>query len=391
VAPLQQAHPVRAVIIGSGIIARQHRRSILACGGEVVGVLSSRPDSTERAASEWHVAGYRGLAEALASGADVVHVCSPNQSHFGYASAALSAGMHVVCEKPLGISAEEAADLADLAAKSGLVATVPFVYRFHPLIREIRARRIAGEFGEWRVMHGSYLQDWLSSATTSNWRVNASTGGPSRAFADIGSHWCDLVEWVSGEVFEEVVASTRAVHARRPSTSSHIFDATESEREETTLVETEDVVAAIFRTERDVLTNLTVSQVSLGRKNRLWFELDGANASVAFDQEFADTIWIGGERESRLVQRDPSQGSAEQRRLSFLPPGHTQGYAECFDAFVADSYSAIRSVRPDGLPTFEDGARSARIVSAVLNSARSGEWVKISKSPSTQALNERHR
>jgi predicted dehydrogenase len=229
------------------------------------------------------------------------------------------------------------------------------------------------------VLHkrtGSYLQDWLLGVDDTNWRVDAALGGPSRAFADIGSHWCDLVEWISGERFDSVVASLQTTVAERPAGSVQSFTAAVKGGPAQT-VGTEDVAVALLRTKNGVLTTLTVSQVSAGRKNRLWFEIDGAKASLVFDQESPERLWVGERDSTRLLVRDPSRGSAEQRRLATLPAGHAQGYAQCFEAFVADTYAVIRGETRDGLPTFDDGWRSARIVDAVLASSKANSWVRI--------------
>ncbi|MGC0239391.1 Gfo/Idh/MocA family protein [Arthrobacter sp. SD76] len=201
-------------------------------------------------------------------------------------------------------------------------------------------------------------------------------GGPSRTFADIGSHWCDLMEYVTGERIAEVFAATTITVPKRPTTASSSFGGASGAGPMQT-VTTEDAATVLFRTESGVLGNLVVSQVSAGRKNRLWFEFDGAHRSAVFDQENPETLWLGEENAAIVLQRDPSQGSPEQRRLSRLPAGHAQGYAQCFEAFVEDTYAAVRGDERPGLPTFADGLRSAIIVDAVVASARSGNWQQV--------------
>lgn len=375
------ASDIRGVaILGAGMIAAVHRRAAVLAGADVVGVLASSPQRSREAASEWGVGhGYHDLDEVLADErVGTVHICTPNSTHAAYAEAALRAGKHVICEKPLGISLRQAEQMAALAAKTGLVATVPFVYRYHPMVREIRARRQAGEFGDWVLFHGSYLQDWMLSPEASSWRVDPRLGGPSRAFADIGSHWCDLVQWVSGENFTDVLAEMSTAVPERPAAGGPTFTGTAGAAAgERVAVRTEDSAALVLRTSRGTLGSATISQVAAGRKNRLWFELDGTLGSAEFDQENPERIWLGGAEGSRILVRDPEHGSEEQRRLSRLPAGHGQGYAECFEAFVADTYAAIAGRTPEGLPTFEDGLRSARLVDAVLRSAHDAAWTKV--------------
>lgn len=378
-------------VVGAGMIAAVHRRAALLAGAEVHGVLASSPERSREVAADWGLEhGYPDLDALLADErVDVVHVCTPNATHVRYAEAALRAGRHVVCEKPLATGVEDARRLTGLAAERGLVATVPFVYRYHPLVRELRARRLAGEFGRFHLLHGSYLQDWMLDPETSGWRVDPELGGASRAFADIGSHWCDLVEWVSGERFTEVLAETSIAVPDRPVAGGPSFsgpatgEAATAEPAATASVRTEDAAAVLLRTAGGVLGSTLVSQVSAGRKNRLWFELDGERGSAVFDQENPESVWLGAPEGARVLVRDPSQGSAEQRRLSRLPAGHAQGYADCFDSFVADTYAAIRGELDGearaGLPTFADGLRSAHLVDAVLRSARAGAWTTVTE------------
>ncbi|WP_448133199.1 Gfo/Idh/MocA family protein [Stenotrophomonas rhizophila] len=366
-------------IVGTGMIGAVHRRAALLAGAEIRGVAASSPQRARDVAEAWGVPrAYRDIEDVVADPqVQVVHVCTPNHLHRGMAQAALEAGKHVICEKPLATTLEDAQALAALAASNALVATVPFVYRYHPVIREARARIAQGELGPLHLIHGSYLQDWLLDPASNNWRVDPALGGASRVFADIGSHWCDLVEWVSGERFAEVSAAFATVIAERSTDTGQSFT-TAVAGGAMQAVASEDVAAAMFKTGAGTLASLTVSQVSAGRHNRLWFEIDGARASVAFNQEDAERLWIGlpDQREEVFV-RGPSAGSAEQRRLSVLPAGHAQGYAQCFEAFVADTYRAIEGEQPQGLPTFEDGVRSALIVDRVIASARTRAWTTI--------------
>ncbi|ENE1250612.1 MULTISPECIES: Gfo/Idh/MocA family oxidoreductase [Stenotrophomonas maltophilia group] len=366
-------------IVGTGMIGAVHRRAALLAGAQIRGVAASSAQRAHEVAQSWNVPrAYRDIDEVIADPqVQVVHVCTPNHLHRPMAQAALEAGKHVICEKPLATSLEDAQALAALAASRGLVATVPFVYRYHPVVREARARIAHGELGPLHLIHGSYLQDWLLDPASNNWRVDPALGGTSRVFADIGSHWCDLVEWISGERFAEVNAAFETVIAERGAITGQSFSTpTASDAMQT--VTSEDVAAAMFRTGAGTLASLTVSQVSAGRHNRLWFEIDGARASVAFNQEDAERLWIGrpGQREEIFV-RGPGAGGVEQRRLSVLPAGHAQGYGHCFEAFVADTYRAIDGERPEGLPTFNDGVRSARIVDRVIASARTRAWTTI--------------
>jgi predicted dehydrogenase len=309
---------------------------------------------------------------------DVVHVCTPNNLHLPLAEAALEAGKHVVCEKPLGMDAAEAEQLAAAAAGSGRQAGVPFVYRFYPTIREARERVARGELGTVHLLHGTYLQDWLLRPEDDNWRVDESIGGASRAFADIGSHWCDLAEFVSGERLLRLSARTLTVVPERVTSSARRAFAGGDASGERRAVRTEDVALVQFETDGGALGSVVISQVSAGRKNRLWIELDGAEEALAFDQEQPEQLWAGRRELETIVRRDPEFLSAAAARYATLPGGHPQGYADCFDAFVADFYEAVRTGQPPpGLPVFADGVRAVRITEAVLASTATGEWVDV--------------
>jgi predicted dehydrogenase len=364
------------------MIGGVHRRAALLAGAEVVGVMASSADRSRQVAADWDIKqAYSVVNEVAESDVDVVHICTPNASHVPYAITLMQAGKHVICEKPLGMSREEAEQAAAVATETGVVNTMPFAYRFHPMVREMQARVQDAEFGQLNLIHGSYLQDWMLNPRVSNWRVDPKQGGPSRAFGDIGSHWCDLAEWVSGERIATLVATTSIGIPQRPAATAESFTAAASDAPMAD-VETEDSALILFRTAGDVAGSAVISQLAAGRKNRLWLEVDGAQLSAVFDQEHAEYLWIGSESGTTVLHRNPNQGSAEQRRLATLPAGHAQGYAQCFEAFVADSYATVRArstgePAPEGLPTFADGARAAAICDAMLESAKTGAWVTV--------------
>ena len=379
--------PFRVGIIGAGFIGEVHASAARRSGAHIVGVAASTPANTEAAVAR--LGAERGFAdgEALAASPDIdiVHICTPNHLHALFARTALAAGKHVVCEKPLAVDAATA-DLLDRAAvEAGVVATVPFVYRFYPLVREARAR-LRADAGPIRLIHGTYLQDWLSTSDDDNWRVDAELGGPSRAFADIGSHWCDLVEFVTGDRIESVCAELVTTLAERVDQGAPAPPSQPADKDGDgpwRRVTTEDVAMVLFRTERGVVGSVVISQVSAGRKNHLAFEVAGATATVRFDQEQPDTLWVGRRSESEIVDRDAAQLDASAAVYAVVPPGHPQGYQDSFDAFVADTYRAVQAgsaAAIDGLPTFGDGARAAGITDAVLRSSTEHGWTDVTPS-----------
>lgn len=352
----------RAGIIGTGFMGRVHTRAIRSAGGTVIGAVGSTPAKGGEFTAE--IGAVRGFDTAEAMFADpevdVVHICTPNHLHEALATAAIAAGKHVVCEKPLSVDADSAASMARAAADAGLVATVPFVNRFHPLMREARHLINEGAIGRLTLAHGSYLQDWLLLPEDDNWRVQARLGGPLRAFGDIGSHWCDLLEFVTGDRIRRVNAQLSTVHSDR-----------------TGPVDTEDIATVQFGTESGAIGIAVISQVSAGRKNRMLLELSGTDATLSFDQEQPEVLWLGRRDRSSLLVRDPEVMGPEATRLSRVPAGHAQGYQDCFNAFVADTAAAVAGAVPDGLPDFAAGARAAVLAEAVLSSARTGNWVEV--------------
>lgn len=347
---------LRAGIVGSGFMAVVHARAALRAGAEIAAIVT-RTGGDDLATAMGATRAVRDLHQLL-DDVDVIHVCTPNNLHEEQALAALAAGVHVVCEKPLAVSAAAARRMATTATASGLVATVPFVYRFYGSVRQMRAR--IHRDGRLRQLRGSYLQDWLADPSAANWRIDPALGGSSRAFADIGVHWIDLAEFVTGERIARLTAQLRTVVPARGGRS----------------VRTEDLAGILFETAAGVTGQLAVSQVSWGRTNRLQLDLDGVDESLSFCSEQEEQLWLGDRHGVRLLPRGRSADPATAR-FDRVPAGHPQGYQDCFDAFVDDTYAAVLGERPEGLPTFVDGARAADITEAVLASAASGAWVDV--------------
>jgi predicted dehydrogenase len=371
---------LRAGIVGAGFIGTVHARSARLAGARVAGVAASSPERSHAAAGRLRAERAFDTPQELAAddGIDVVHICTPNNLHAELAALALSHGKHVVCEKPLATSAAQADELLAAAGAARTVATVPFAYRFNPVVREARARIAAGSLGPVRLIHGGYLQDWLASADDDNWRVDAQQGGPSRAFADIGSHWCDLAEFITGDRIAALCAQTARVFAERADRgSARAFEAGGGDGAARRAVTTEDAATVMFRTVGGAHGTMLVSQISPGRKNHLHVEVACAEATVRFEQENSERLWLGHREGAETLWRDPTTMAPDAARLAIAPAGHPQGYLDCFDLFVADTYAAIGGSPPDGLPTFADGARSARVVDAVLASAHAGAWVDV--------------
>lgn len=357
-------HP-GAAFIGGGLMGAVHSRAARAAGARLVGVASATAATAAVARDRLGVERAYPSVDALLADPDIdiVHVCTPNETHAELASAVLGAGKDVICEKPLDTSVDGAYDLVDVAKRSGRLAVVPFVYRFHPMVREARARIESGASGRLFSIQGTYLQDWLLDANDDDWRVDVRRGGPSRAFADIGSHLGDLLEFVTGDRIARVNAQTRTVHADRAVHQG---------------IRTEDLAAVLFETAAGVVGTMLVSQVAAGRKNRLAFEINAESETLVFDQERPDELLLGRREGFTALTRDPGRLCEAALPYSTVPAGHPQGYQDAFNALVRDAYLARQGKAVDGLPLFADGLRAAVLTDAILRSRDDGVWVDVS-------------
>jgi predicted dehydrogenase len=348
-----------AAVVGTGFIGAVHVEALRRLGVQVRGVVGS---SRERAQAT-------GLAEPYASfeamledpRVDVVHVTTPNHLHHAQASAALRAGKHVVCEKPLAMTTAESADLVRIAEESGRVHAVNYNLRFYPLVQHVHDVVARGEIGAVRLVSGHYLQDWLLHEGDWNWRVDAALGGELRAVGDIGSHWMDMTSFLTGRRIVSVMADLAT------------FIPSRDGRE----VKTDDAATILLRYEDGARGALTVSQVSAGRKNSLSFEIDGSESAVAWNSERPDELWIGHRgRANEVLARDPAAIGEKDG----LPPGHVEGFADTFKKLYAAVYRAVASGRPgDGYPTFADGHDAMLVMDAVACSSRERRWVDVAR------------
>lgn len=338
-------------------MAEIHSRALRDGSVSLHGVASSSPARASDAAQRLGAGHAYGSPYELINDPliDVVHICTPNNTHVELAELALKAGKHVICEKPIATSLADALSLAATAELAERIVAVPFVYRFHPMVRQAEFLRSSGALGDVHSVQGTYLQDWLLSPLNVNWRTDSRLGGRSRAFADIGSHLVDLVEFVTGESIMRLNALTRQIFKRDGSAN-------------------EDLAAVVFESTNGLLGTLLVSQVAPGRKNYLALDVMGTVSSAHFDQEAPETLWIGRRNESTVLTRDPEYLSVDAARLSRVPAGHPMGYQDAFNSFIDDAYSAFVGTAVAGLPTIASGVRAAAITDAVLASAESGGW-----------------
>jgi predicted dehydrogenase len=380
---------IGVAVIGTGFIGPVHIEALRRAGQPVVGILGSTPARSQRAAEKHGIPqAYATLAELLAdTKVQAVHVTSPNRFHAEQTAAALRAGKHVLCEKPLAMNSRESAELVKLAAELGLHAGVCYNVRFYPLCHEARERIVSGEAGQLLHITGSYVQDWLLHETDFNWRVLASEGGELRAIADIGTHWLDLIQFIAGEEITAVCADLQTVHPirKRPSgmTSVETFQADRATpvHDEAVNIDTEDAGNILLCFASGARGNLHVSQTTAGRKNCLRFELAGQKESLAWNSERPNELWIGQrDRASELLVRDPALLSPAARGIAAYPGGHNEGFADTFKQLFRTFYNSLdEDPRSASLPypTLADGHREILLCEAILQSHRQRTWIEL--------------
>jgi predicted dehydrogenase len=376
-----------AAVVGTGFIAPVHVEALRRLGRPVAGVVGSSPERARQAAARWGLArAYASLEEALADPAvGVIHVTSPNRHHHGQCKKVLAAGKHVVCEKPLAMTSAESAELVGLEGKAPGVGAVCYNVRYYPLCQEGRQRIAGGELGAVYHVIGSYAQDWLLYETDFNWRVLAGEGGALRAVADIGTHWLDLMTFVTGLEVEAVCADLRTFlpHRRKPAGGTETFQGKLSGPVETEVVavDTEDYGSVLLRFRGGASGCLAVSQVSAGRKNCLRFEVAGARSALAWDSERPNGLWLGRrDRANEVLLRDPALLHPEVRPFASYPGGHNEGYPDTFKQLFRSVYDHIESRdrnAPPPFPTFADGHREVLLGEATLRSHRERRWVEV--------------
>jgi predicted dehydrogenase len=373
-----------AGIVGTGFIAAVHVEALRRLDVDVLGVVGSTP---ERAAEARLGNVYESLGELLEDDrVDVVHVTTPNHLHYPQVKEVLAAGKHVVCEKPLALTAAESGELVDLAEAAGVVNCTNFMARFYPLAQHARSLVRAGALGEIWNVHGSYLQDWLLRPTDWNWRLEPERGGDLRAIGDIGSHWLDLVQFVTGRRIVEVFADLQTVLPVRRRLAGPVQTFAQSEAEgEDVGIATEDLGHVVLRFDGGARGAVVVSQVSAGRKNRLAFELDGAEAALAWNSERPEELWLGSrDRPNEVLLRDPSLLQPAAREATTLPGGHSEGFAETFRELYKRVYRAVENGAPPAepeYPTFADGHWENVLGEAIALSSRERRWIDVEVEP----------
>jgi predicted dehydrogenase len=378
-------------LVGAGFVGPHHLDAVRRLGFvDVVAVAGSSEASARKKADQLGVPKAYGSAEALLADAavQVVHNATPNYLHYPVNAAAIAAGKHVVSDKPLAMTAAEAKKLVDLAKAAGIVHAVTFNYRGNPLVQQARHLVARGDLGRPTFLRGHYLQDWLLKDTDYSWRLEPDKGGASSALGDIGSHWCDLAQHVSGLTITEVLGDITTVipKRKRPTGSREAFRAAAgNESFELVDIKVEDLASVLVRFDNGAKGAFSVGQVCAGHKNDVVLEVCGSKASLVWKQEQQNELWFGHrDGPNQILQKDPSLMDEAVRGYAHLPGGHQEAWADAFCNLMRDIYGFIRDgkkpsdAHPPAFATFEDGYRANVIIETILASAKNGSvWTKV--------------
>jgi predicted dehydrogenase len=377
-------------LVGAGFVGPHHIDAVRRLGYvDVVAIAATTEASARKKAEALGVPKAYGSFEALIDDPDVqvVHNATPNHLHYRVNAAVIARRKHVVSDKPLAMTAREAAALVEQATKAGVVHAVTFNYRGNPLVQQARLLVARGEIGRPHFVHGAYLQDWLLHDTDYSWRLEPDKGGASSALGDIGSHWCDLAQHVSGVRIVEVLADLTTVIKKRkkPTGSREAFQAAGEGRTEVVDVAVEDLASVLLRFDNGARGAFSVGQVCAGHKNDLRLEVCGSKASIGWRQEQQNELWVGRRDQANgILPKDPSLLDPDVRPYAHLPGGHQEAWADAFCNLMRDIYGVIRAgggasvPRPPAFATFEDGYRANCLVDAMLSSAeRGGVWTPV--------------
>ena len=377
-------------LVGPGFVGAHHVDAVRRLGFvDVVAIAASTEASARAKADALGIPKAYGSYEALTADPDVqvVHNTTPNYLHVPVIMAALTHRKHVVSDKPLALTSEDARSLWNAAREANIVHAVTFNYRGNPLVQHAREMTIAGDLGEPHYVHGAYLQDWLLYPTDFSWRLDPHKGGRSSAIGDIGSHWCDLVQHVVGRRIDAVLADLSTVVKTRykPSQSTEAFARARDEAGEAVSVQSEDLATVLLRFDGGMRGSVSVGQVCAGHKNDLWFEVNGRSASLRWRQERQNELWIGRrDAANAILLKDPALLHEGARAYAHLPGGHQEAWADAFRNVMRDVYTFIadgrrpEDAKPPAFATFEDGYRSACVVDAILEShASGGTWTNV--------------
>ncbi len=379
---------ISVAVIGTGYIGPVHIEALRRISGVAVrGVTDANPELARRTAERYNIEKvYQDYREILDDpGIQVVHVCAPNSLHFPMNKAAIEKGKHVLSEKPLAMTLEQARELTELAEQRGVVTGINFCYRYYPVVLEMALRVRRGDAGTVRMATGTWFQDWLSSETDYTWRLTKAESGSSNISADLGSHWFDLVQFATGLHVTEVMAdfATLIPVRRKPTRQVLAFEKVGDVPSEEVSIELEDYSAILFRLSNGAPGSFTTSQATIGRKSDTEFQVYGSACSYAWNHKRSNELWIGHrDKPNETLIESPVLQDPATAPYATLPTGHPLGYHDAMLNLMRDFYDVVKAggkepTRALPRPTFRTGYEEMKILDAVVQSSRRRAWVKV--------------
>jgi predicted dehydrogenase len=374
-----------AAVIGAGFVGKAHIEALRRLPVPVRGTLVSSGERSTAAAKALGLERAYKSVDEIASDPEVtaVHICTPNYAHFEQAAKLMRAGKHVLCEKPLAMDSRESATLVALANETNRVGGVAHNLRYYPLCVQAKALIESGAIGQVKLVHGGFLQDWLTYPTDWNWRLESKLGGELRAVSDIGTHWLDLIQWITGQKVEELCADLATVVPVRHKPRGHVesFSSAKDVATDEMPIDTDDYASVLVHLDHGAKGVFTVSQVSAGRKCKLHFEINGTEGSLAWNAEEPNTLWIGRRNQANeILIKDPSLLAPAARPYAAYPGGHAEGYPDTFVQLFHDYYNYLDAgdfKAPRKFPTFATGHEELILCEAIQKSAQDRAWTKL--------------
>jgi predicted dehydrogenase len=375
---------IRTCIVGMGFIGQLHVETLHRLGFVDVAAIADEAAPAKKAEANRVPKGYADYREMIdVEKRDVIHICTPNSTHFDIAMYAMERGVNVICEKPLTTSVEKARAMYAFAKEKGIVNAVNFNLRFNPQVMQMREMVRNGDVGNIYTVHGSYLQDWLYYDTDFSWRLEPEFSGESRAFADIGSHWIDMAEFITGQRAAEVFAEFETFHKTRKKPlkpiDTYSGKSLRPEDYKEVPIGTEDYATVLFRFENGAKGTCVISQVFAGRKNQTVMSVGGSKCALHWDSETGNELWVGKRDGYNFsVVKDPSILYPETKKIISYPGGHAEGFADTFKQNFIKIYSAVadRDTGKRDFARFEDGLHEMVLCDSIIRSAREQRWIK---------------
>jgi predicted dehydrogenase len=377
---------IKTAIVGTGFMGKVHTENVRRLGNvEVAAVVGSRPETAQKFADSNSIPFATSKLKDVLEDKEIaaVHICTPNVDHFPMSLAAIEAGKAVLCEKPLSMTVKEAKKLVKAAESKKVLNCVQHNLRYYPVVQQMRAMIAHGDLGEILIAQGTYSQDWLLYETDWNWRLDAKSNGKLRVMGDIGSHWMDMIQHLTGLSITEVCADLSTFHKtrKRPKGSVETFSGKKADATgyDDFTVGTEDFGMVLLHLGARARGSFTVSQMSAGSKNHFAFEIFGTKAGVAWNQEQPDTLWIGHRNEpNQIIIKDGSLFYPEAAAFADLPGGHSEGYDDSHKQVFKHFYAKLADASvPVNYPTFEDGLHGMILLEKVAESAAKRAWVSV--------------